>query len=321
LHDARSERVGLVFAALCVANGAFVPAVAKLTTEGASALFVAAASAACAGLAAAAVLAARGELGRLFAPAQGPRLALVGLLGTALAYALFFEGARRTTAIDAVLCLQAEPVYALLVARLFLGHRLTARRVCAVAAIVGGIALAVAQGALADPLGVAFLLAAPLCWQLSHLVVLRGLAGVSPPVLTGARYVYGGLLLALYWALRGAETGTAGAPGELWARLPLLAVQGTVLAYVGTLLWYQAIARLDLARTTAIVVPSIPLVSIGASFALLGEAPTLRQWLGLLLAAAGVLAFVLAPRAALARALPTNADRAGAAARPRRAAP
>jgi drug/metabolite transporter (DMT)-like permease len=298
LHDARSERVGLAFAALCVANGAFVPALAKLTTETASPLFVATATTAFAALAAAGVLAARGQLGQLLAPGGGPRLALVGLLGTALAQALFFEGARRTTAVDAVMCLQSEPIYALFLARIFLRHPLTPRRVAAVAAIVAGIALAVAEGALADPLGVALLLATPLCWQCSHLVVLRGLPGVSPPVLTGARYLYGGLLLGLYWALRGAESGVAGGSAALAAQLPLLAVQGTVLAYVGTLFWYQAIARLDLARATAIVVPSIPLLSLGASFALLGEVPTPRQWAGLLLAAAGVLAFVLAPRAA-----------------------
>jgi len=45
-------------------------------------------------------------------------------------------------------------------------------------------------------------------------------------------------------------------------------------------------------------VPSIPLLSLGASFLLLGEVATPRQWLGLLLTAGGVLAFVTAPAAA-----------------------
>jgi drug/metabolite transporter (DMT)-like permease len=80
--------------------------------------------------------------------------------------------------------------------------------------------------------------------------------------------------------------------------LPLLALQGVVLAYVGTNLWYQAITRLDLPRTTAIVVPSIPLLSFGASFLLLGEVATPAQWAGLALTAMGVLAFVTAPHAA-----------------------
>ena len=85
-------------------------------------------------------------------------------------------------------------------------------------------------------------------------------------------------------------------------QLPVLALQGIVLSYVGTMLWYQAIARLDLARDTAVVVPSIPLLSLGASFVLVGEVPTLRQAVGMLLTAGGVLAFVTAPHAVESRA-------------------
>jgi drug/metabolite transporter (DMT)-like permease len=113
-------------------------------------------------------------------------------------------------------------------------------------------------------------------------------------VLTGARYVYGGLLLLV------CRLALGGAPGDLAALragLPLLAFQGMVLSYLGTIVWYAAIARLDLARTTAIVVPSIPVLSLAATFVLLGEVPTARQALGMLLTAAGVLAFVTAPHA------------------------
>ena len=63
------------------------------------------------------------------------------------------------------------------------------------------------------------------------------------------------------------------------------------------MLWYLTIARLDLARATAIIVPSIPLLSLGASFLVVGEVPTLRQTVGLLVTAGGVLAFVTAPHA------------------------
>jgi hypothetical protein len=68
----------------------------------------------------------------------------------------------------------------------------------------------------------------------------------------------------------------------------------------GLPVWYLAIARLDLGRSTAIVVPSIPLLSLVASFLLLGEVPTLPQCVGLVFIAAGVLAFVTAPQALIA---------------------
>jgi len=290
------QRTGLVFAGLCALNGAFVPAMAKLTTDRADPLFVAAVTTLFAGLAAAVALGLRREFAQLLRPRVAPLLMLLGLMGTVIPFILFFAGTQRTSAIEAVLCLQTEPVYSLLVAWLFLGHRLTLRRVASALVLIAGIILAVGEGGLSDALGVTMLLATPLCWQVSHLLALRRLGAVAPYLLTGARYVYGGLLLApIAWLL--ADATRIPTAEALVAQLPVLALQGIVLSYVGTMLWYQAIARLDLARATAIVVPSIPLLSLGASFLLVDEVPTLRQILGMLLTAAGVLSFVMAPHA------------------------
>jgi O-acetylserine/cysteine efflux transporter len=295
------ERLGLAFAGLCAVNGAFVPAVAKLTTGHAEPLFVAAMTSVWAGLCAALVLALGGQLRVLLKPRVGPRLLAIAALGTGAAFWLFFLGASRATAIDAALCLQTEPAYSLLLTWLALGHRPTRRRVVAIIISLLGITLAVGGHGLSGSSGVWILLVTPLCWQLSHLIVLRGLIGVSPLILTGARYIHGGWMLALIWLLSGSATGFAAATQWL-AQLPLLALQGVVLSYGGTLLWYQSITRLDLGRATAIVVPSIPVLSLGASFLLLGEVPSVRQWVGMGLTAGGVLAFVTAPHVAGNRA-------------------
>jgi O-acetylserine/cysteine efflux transporter len=271
-----------------------VPAFAKLTTGRAEAFFVAAATGLFAGIGCTVLLAARGELAELWRPERWPKLALLGALGTGLAFFLFFAGASRSTAIETALVLQVEPAYSLLLTWLAFGHRPTLRRVGALAVILAGIALALGARTLSASTGIALLLATPLCWQLSHLLVLKRLPGTSPIVLTGARYVYGGVLLALAFALGGGPWPPA---AELATLLPILALQGVVLSMVGTLLWYQTISRLDLGRATAIVVPSIPVLSLGASFLLLGEVATPRQWVGLLLTAAGVLAMVTGPAA------------------------
>ncbi len=292
----RHERLGLLFAALCAITAAFVPAFAKLTTGHADALFVAAASNLFAALAAAVVLMGRGQLGLMVRSDVAPRLLVLGALGTAAAHLFFYLGASRTTAIVATLCLQIEPAYSLLLAWLFLGHRLTRRRLVAAAALLGGIALAVGASAFEASAGVWLLLATPLCWQVSHLVVLRGLVGVPASILTSARYLYGAALLVGLWAVFGSHDDLPTA-SELMRLLPLLAIQGCVLGYAGTLFWYQAIARLDLARATAIVVPSIPLLSFAVSFAVLGELASARQWLGVALTATGILTFVTAPHA------------------------
>jgi drug/metabolite transporter (DMT)-like permease len=298
--SAKNERAGLLFAGLCALNGAFVPGVAKLATGTGDPLSVAALTTLFAAAAAFVVLAIRGELHLLLDRAAAPRLVAIGFLGTALAFFLYFEGVRRTSAIDAALCLQIEPVYSILVSWLVLGHRPTLRRVGSVAILLAGIVLAVRGGGFRDPVGVACLLATPIAWQASHLVVLKGLRGVAPPVLTGARYLYGGLLLSAYWLVSGGATALPRGE-ELWRLLPVLAIQGVILSYVGSLLWYQAIARIDLARATAIVVPSVPVLSLLVTFVLVGEVPTGAQWLGMAITAAGVLAFVTAPHAVSVR--------------------
>ena len=289
--SAREERLGLLGAALCALNGAFIPAVAKLTTGHASPLFVAAASNLFAAIAAIALLAIRGELRWLVDRRRAWRLLAIAALGTGAAHLLLYWGASRTNAIVTTLCLQIEPAYSLLLSWLVLGHRPTPRRVVATLLILGGIALAIGAGAFESSIGVWMLLAAPLCWQASHLIVLRGLTGIPAIILTSARYAYGGLLLTALWA---ALEGTAALPSPdvLWSLTPLLIVQGLVLSYGGTLVWYVAIARIDLARATAIVVPSIPLLSLVASFLILGEVATARQWAGLVVTAVGILAFV-----------------------------
>ena len=291
----RQEQMGLLFAGLCVLNGAFVPAFAKLTTDRADAMFVAAITTVFGGLFAALVLGLRGEWRALVAPGTRLYLAAVGALGTGLAFFLFFQGAQRTSAIDAALCLQIEPLYSMLAAWLVLGHRPSLRRLLALGVLLLGILLAIAGPEYTPSAGTWLLLLTPLCWQLSHLIALKWLPEVQPQVLAGARYIFGGAMLTLLWLASGGPSHLPS--GEVLSRLlPLLALQGCILSYVGTLLWYQTIRRLDLMRATSIVVPSIPVLSLGASFALLGEVPTLRQWVGLALVVSGVFLFVTAPR-------------------------
>jgi drug/metabolite transporter (DMT)-like permease len=310
------ERAGLLFAGLCALNGAFVAPVARLTTDRAEPLLVAAVTTLFGGLAACAALALRGQLGELLRGRKAPLLVALGALGTVIPNLLFFLGTSRTSAIDAVLCLQIEPFYSLLLAWSVLGHRLLLRRVLSVLLLLAGIALAVGGGGSADPVGLVCLLATPLAWQLSHLLVLKRLVGVAPEILTGARYVWGGLLLAPIAGLLGSATGRAVWPPDVAgfaALLPILALQGVVLSYVGTSLWYQSIARLDLARATAIVVPSIPLLALAASFLIVGEVPSARQLGGLFVAAVAVLSFVLAPHAVeLLERIPTPTAPLGA---------
>jgi probable blue pigment (indigoidine) exporter len=291
-----SDRAGLLFAAFCIANTATVPAIAKLTTAIGSGLFIALTASFFAAICAVGLLAWHGELRLLFARRTLPTLVTVGTLGTATAFVLFFEGAQRATAIETAVCVQTEPLYALLGSWLFLGQAITFRRLLALAAILAGILLVIGADGLSGSLGVALLLLTPLAWQSSHWVALRNLDGVNPRLLSAARYLYGTLVLLPIWLWREGPSSLPPA-NVLLEATPLLAVQGALTSFLGTLAWYAAVRRLDLTRTTALVVPSGPLLSLVVSYLVLGELVTPTQAFGFALTASGVLAFALAPNA------------------------
>jgi len=292
----RDDRLGLVFAGYCIANTAVVPALAKVTTAAASGLFIALSTSFFAAIGAVSLLAWHGELRLLFARKTRPTLIAVGALGTAAAFALFFEGAKRATAIETAVCVQTEPLYALFGSWLFLGQAITLRRLLALGAILAGISMVIGAHGLSGSAGVVLLLLTPLAWQSSHWVALRNLDEVHPRLLSAARYLYGTLVLLPIWLLR---EGPASLPpaAELARAAPVLVVQGLLGAFIGTLAWYAAVRRLDLTRTTALVVPSGPLLSLVVSYLVLGELVTPTQAAGFALTASGVLAFALAPSA------------------------
>lgn len=290
----RVEVAGLVLAGCCVASGAFVPAVAKLTTGHADGLTIALFTSLFAGVVALGLLAGRGQLHLLAPPRDFATLVAIGALGTGLAFLLYYSGAKRVSAIETALCVQTEPVYSLIGTRFLLGYRIPKRRIAAVTAIAAGIALAIGTAPVSGWLGLGFLLATPLAWQTSHWVALRWLEEFHPMQLSAARYVYGSLVLLAAWlALDGPSALPARA--DLAGFLPIVALQGMVLSFGGTLTWYAAVKRLDLTRATAIVVPSAPIVSLVVSYLVLGEQVTVRQACGFALTAAGVLTFALNP--------------------------
>jgi drug/metabolite transporter (DMT)-like permease len=288
----RTEKAGLWFALAEVMAVGLVPAFSKYAVSRVDPLLYSALAVCVAAVVSIGLAAWRGELGQVVDRRFVGWLIPVCLLGTTATTLLLFIGSRLTDGVSSALLLQSEPVYSLALTWLVWRRPASTRQLAGTALILSGIMLVLYDGSLRIGLGGALILLAPLGWQISHVLALRVMPPMSPYALTAARYLYGGAGLVLTQALFGhVSVRTVDA-----AALAMAVFHGVVLFFFGTLLWYETIRRLDLARATAIVTPSEPIVSLVLVWLLLRTLPNAYQVAGLFLLAPGMWLVVVRSR-------------------------
>jgi drug/metabolite transporter (DMT)-like permease len=305
-----SRALGLMMAALCTVTAATQPALMRYGAVRLSPMLFAAGCAVVATLCVLPVVYMRGELGALVDRRYRIRLLMLSIVGTVVTTLTLVFGLRRIDAVAGTLLLQSEPVYSLLLATLFAGERPTLRQLAATVIILTGIVSAVGGGSGAySPAWAAILVAAtPLFWQTSHILSLPVMPPLSPVCMTGARYGYAAVVLALALAIFDPYAVKQLADPVV---LGTIVVTGVVCYFLASLAWYAAINRLSLAWTTALVIPGIPLLSILCAIVFLGEQATGRDLIGILISISGVLLLVLGAEGAR-RAPTTRAEAAEA---------
>ena len=281
----QKERAGLAFALAEILAVGLVPAFSKLAVSRIDPLLYSAAAVSVAALVACVLAHARGELQQVFQRGTIGWLVPIALLGTTATTLLLLFGARLTDGISTALLMQSEPIYSLLLTRIFWNRPAPARQLLGTALLLTAIVLVLYDGSFRIGFGGLLVLLVPLGWQLSHVLALRVMPPMSPYALTAARYLYGGAALVL---LQGAFGG-ASAASLGWTGLWMAGFQGVVLFFCGTLFWYETIRRIDLSRATAIVTPCEPILSVVLVCVLLRTGPSLWQGLGLALTVPGML--------------------------------
>lgn len=237
------------------------------------------------------VLHFRGELRPLIDPRYRIRLFWLSTAGTVVTTLTLVFGLRRIDAIPGTLLLQSEPVYSLLLATLFVGERPSLRQIAATVIVLGGIASVLGAGGLYSPAWAAVLVGlTPLFWQTAHVLSLPVMPPLSPLCITGARYGYAAVVLAMLMAVFN--------PSSLAqlrdpAVIITIVATGAVVYFLGSLTWYAAINRLSLTWTTALVIPGVPLLSTVFAIVFLREHASWREIIGIMIAVAGVLTLVL----------------------------
>ncbi len=220
-------------------------------------------------------------------PGQWLGLAVVGVLGGAVAFALFFEGLARASSVQAAFLHKTLVMWVAVLAVLVLRERLRPLHWAAIGLLL--VAQAGLGGGLLTAWGVGetMILLATLIWAVEVVVAKRLLAGLSSWTVALARMGVGSAVLVGWLVVRGDAGALIGMSATQWS---WVLVTGVLLAgYVST--WYAALARAGAVDVTAVLVlGALVTAALAAGVDGVALAPKLG-WLTILLAG-GVLAAV-----------------------------
>jgi drug/metabolite transporter (DMT)-like permease len=297
LFEPRTEResppsaaAGLAFAAANIIISALQPVITRYGALRIDPLLFCAASVGISAVCAVAMLIVSGEIRLLADRRYLPKLWALSMAGTVATSLALIYGLRRLDAVAAVILLESEPIYSLILAGAFLHERPSPRQLVATMVIVAAIGWVFGTGRAFKPLyAAALIIVTPLFWQTSHVISLSVMPPLAPRVITGARYVYAAMVFAVV-LLAAARTSLA----QLAYPSVLIAVTftGAFVFFLGSFTWYGAISRLPLARTTAIVIPAVPIASFIFAIVFLGEQPSRHELIGIAVAVIGVIVLV-----------------------------
>ena len=210
---------------------------------------------------------------------------LLGVVNSALPFALFAWAAQRAPAGIGAIANSMAPLFTALVALVAFGERISARRAIAlVTGFAGVVVLASGRthGSASTLAALAGVLAS-LCYGIGANLIRRRFGGL-PPVALAAGTQLGAALLCAPFAV--AQWPVAPISGRAWVSAVLLGVLCTGLAYA---FFFRLISRVGAPRTLTVTF-LVPLFGLGWSWLLLGEAPTVSMLTagGLILASVAV---------------------------------
>jgi drug/metabolite transporter (DMT)-like permease len=223
---------------------------------------------------------------------QWGRLALTALFNVTLWNVLIAYGLTLLPAGRSVILAYTMPLWVVLFSAVWLGEPLTLRRAIGIALGMSGMLLLIIRelGAMqAAPLGTALVIAAALSWAVGTVLLKRYPTRMPTTSFTGWQLLIGGVPIVLGALLLDTQRWQPLSPYAAFA-----VVYNVVVAFVLCYwAWYKLVSTAS-AGVSAIGTLIIPVVGVFSSMLVLGERPSLAEYLalGLVLAA---LATVLVP--------------------------
>ncbi len=224
------------------------------------------------------------------------QLFVIALISAAIQYSLTFNGLRGLDASTAILVIQLEVPFLVILGALFLGERPSLRKWIGIAVSFAGVGLIAGEPRLGDAWGSLLLVVGgAFSWAVGQ-VLVRRLGDVGGFTLIAWMAVFAAAqLFAFSLAIEGdPRPYLAGADWIVWGTVVYL---GLVMTALGYGLWYGLVGR----HPVSLVAPFLlllPVFTVLGGTLLLGESLTLQIALGGLTVIAGVGFILLERRAA-----------------------
>jgi len=217
-----------------------------------------------------------------------PRDLPVLFLGGMVGYTLYFlgenNGVKLLSASESSILIGTIPVATMLAERLFLRTRLPLRAYVGAILSLGGVALIVARtaGGSSSLAGWLYMGLAALCWVVYAFITRRISSSYGRVAVTFWQTLFG-LLGFIPFALTESASWTMPS-GVAWLNILYLGIFCSAIGY-----WFY-ISALDIIGpgASSVFINLIPVVTVIAAFFVMGDRLTLGQWLGALVAIAGV---------------------------------
>jgi len=218
-------------------------------------------------------------------------LALVALVGSTLQYGLTFNGLKRLDAGTTALIVQAEVVFLVLIAAVWLGERLGLRKL--IGMVVAFVGLWIVYGTprlQGQEVGIAMVLGGGLFWAFGQVMVRRlgDLGGVT--TVAWVSILAAPQLLLLSLVVEGdPRPALSEAEWQVWAAVLYLGVMMTALAYA---CWYHVLGKYEAGQVGPFLLLT-PVASVLGGAVFLGEPLTQEIVLGGSILIAGVAILVI----------------------------
>lgn len=227
-----------------------------------------------------------------FTPQAWKLLALVGVFGIAINQLAVIYGTSYLSAALASMIATSGPIFTTLIARVWLGDRLTRSKITGIGLSLTGFLIVLllgsgnAQFSADNAIGVLIIVCAPFSWAISTVISKPLMVEYDPKVVTALSSICGALIvLPLLFFYPGVFSEVLAFDGRSWFAATVTSIFAVVIGYT---LWYQGVRKLEPTQV-AVYVYLVPFFGVLFSWLLLGESITIFLLLGGATIMAGVI--------------------------------